>query len=156
MISPPERIDVSHDIREFNSGKPELDSWLKSHALRAERERTATTYILADDNRVFGYYSLAAHSVERGTIGGGRLARNAPDPVPALLLARLAVDTAWQGKGIGADLLAHAMNTTQTVGALIGLRAIIVDPIDDRAKAFYSRYGFREFPALPSRMFYPL
>ncbi len=157
MILPPRRIEPSDEIASFDCGQPSLDSWLLDHALRAERERTATTYVVVEDEgRVVAYYSLAAHGVERASIGGGRLARNAPSLVPAVLLARLAVDKRRQGERLGSSLLAHAVTVARTASTLIGLRAIVVNPVDDTASAFYARYGFREFPAGPDRMFYPL
>lgn len=155
-MHPPRRIEPADRLDEFSCGYQSLDLWLCNQVLRAERERTATTYVVTQDDMVIAYYSLAAHSVERASIGGGRLARNAPDMVPAILLARLAVDERWQGRHLGSSLLAHAVTTARTAGTMIGLRAIVVDPIDANAAAFYTRYGFRTFPARPDRMFYPL
>jgi len=155
-IEPPHRIEASDQLSGFACGHPSLDEWLLKTALRAERERTATTYVVLAEDRVVAYYSLAAHSVLRDTIGGGRLARNTPQAVPAILLARLAVDHRWQGRRIGSSLLAHAVTITRTVATMVATRAIIVDPIDDAAAAFYTRYGFRPFPASgSSRMYLP-
>jgi len=156
-LNPPRRIEPADVLKGFACGYPSLDEWLIRTALRAERERTATTYVVTTDTEVVGYYSLAAHSVSRETIGGGRLARNAPNEVPAVLLARLAVDQGWQGHQLGSSLLAHAVTVTRAVSSMIGIRALVVDPIDDAAAAFYAKYGFREFPlATAKRMFYPI
>jgi GNAT superfamily N-acetyltransferase len=155
-MEPPRQIRAADPLGAFACGQPSMDEWLVKHALRAEREKTATTYVVIDDGHLAAYYSLAAHSVVRASIGGGRLARNAPDHVPALLLARLAVDLDWQGRHLGSSLLAHAVTLARAVGSMVGLRAIVVDPIDDAAAAFYARYGFRPFPSGTGRMFYPL
>lgn len=156
MTRPPRRLEPTDSLDGFGCGHDSLDSWLRHHALRAERERTAATYVVTDGPTAIAFYSLAAHSVERASIGGGRLARNAPDLVPAILLARLAVDERWQGQLLGSSLLAHAITTVRAAGTLIGLRAVVVDPIDASASAFYAGYGFRPFPANPARLFYPL
>jgi len=156
-LSAPRRIEPADVLADFTCGYPSLDDWLTRTALRAERERTATTYVVTADARVVGYYSLAAHSVVRDSIGGGRLARNAPTEVPAVLLARLAVDVSWQGHQIGSSLLAHAVTVTRSVSSMIGIRALVVDPIDVAAAKFYAKYGFRSFPSpTTTRMFYPI
>jgi len=141
-----------HSLAYFDCGNPELNEWLRKHALRAERERTAITYAVIDEGDVIAYSSLAAQSVDRDAIGGGKLARNAPPQVPVILLARLAVDTRWQGNRIGQSLLQHAIATAHEAGRLVGLRAVVVDPTDAAAANFY----LRPFPAQPNRLFYPL
>ncbi|MDR0783427.1 MAG: GNAT family N-acetyltransferase [Propionibacteriaceae bacterium] len=127
-------------------------------ALRAERDHTARTYVSFDDNaphsRVIGYYCLSSYSVERLSIGGGYLARNAPPAVPAILLGRLAVDITWQGKGLGASLLHDAVNNAELVSRRIGSRALVVDALDEPAAAFYRRYGFHPFPSNPFKLFH--
>jgi len=123
--------------------------------MRAERDRTAVTYVVTD-GRVVGYYCLSGHSVVRGSVGGGWLARNTPEAIPAVLLGRLAVDRAAQRRGLGASLLAHAILTAREASDLVGLRALVVDPIDDDATDFYERYGFRRFPSGTNRLFLPM
>jgi GNAT superfamily N-acetyltransferase len=124
--------------------------------LRAEKDGTAATYVLADGSRVIAYYSLSAHSIVRADIGGGWLARNTPEMVPAILLGRLAVDQTLVGQGIGSSLLGHAIRQAYLASDLIGLRALVVDPIDEAAESFYTHFGFKPFPARGDRMFLPL
>jgi len=152
----PEHFDVNHDISEFDCGNTDLNLWLRNHGLRAQRERTAMTYVATQNGKVMGYFSLAAHSVERDDIGGGKLARNAPPLVPVVLLARLAVDKRQQRRHLGSDLLLNAIHIARETGRLVGLRAVVVDPTDAAAANFYLRLGFRPFPAQPDRLFYPL
>jgi predicted N-acetyltransferase YhbS len=83
------------------------------------------------------------------TAATGKVRRNMPDPVPALLLARLAVDRAWHGKGLGADLLSDAVSRAIGAAEIIGVRAILVHAISDQAKTFYEKHGFRSSPIEP-------
>lgn len=92
--------------------------------------------------RVVGYYSLAAGSVMQAS-AIGRVRRNMPEPVPVILLGRLAIDREWQGKGLGADLLRDAVLRAASAAGTIGVRAILVHAISGPAKAFYERHGFR-------------
>ena len=101
------------------------------------------TYVTCDGDRVAGFYSLAASSVERRRLSS-RVGRNMPDPVPVILLGQLAVDTAWRGRGLGSDLLIDAVGRA-LAAAVVGARAVAVQAIDDRARAFYERFGFRPF-----------
>jgi len=106
--------------------------------------------------RVVGYYSLSAHAITRDDAGGGWLARNTPDPIPAVLLGRLAVDVGYQGQGVGWSLLRDAIGQARRGGGIVGMRALVVDPIDEAAAAFYTHFGFRRFPAATDRLFLPL
>jgi GNAT superfamily N-acetyltransferase len=155
MIAVPVRLTAAHATDGFRCGHRALDHWLAHQALRADEAGTAVTYVVTDA-RVVGYYSLSGHSIQRGAVGGGWLARNTPDPIPAILLGRLAVDTAYQGQGLGWSLLQHAIVQARTAGALVGVRALVVDPIDEAAADFYRHFGFRPFPANPARQFIPL
>ena len=98
--------------------------------------------MIAEGRRVVGYYSLAAGSVlhEAAT---GRVRRNIPDPVPAALVGRLAIDHGWQGRGLGSALLRDAVLRVVGAAGTIGVRALLVHAISDEAKAFYERWGFR-------------
>ncbi len=137
-----ELLDPSrHDCDAFDSGVAELDDWLQRTAPVAASAGTAATWVLCRGARVVGYYALAMGSVEhRGA--PSRLRRGQPDPVPVLLLARLALHRAEQGSGLGADLLRDAMFRAVAGARQYGARALIVDAIDDRAAAFYKRHGF--------------
>jgi predicted N-acetyltransferase YhbS len=101
-------------------------------------------YVSAFDDRVVGYYALAMSSVER--VGApGKLARGMPGQVPVLLLARLAVDSEWQGQGNGGRLLVDALRRCVRGGREFGARAVIVDAVDEQAYAFYQHFGFKDF-----------
>ena len=109
-----------------------------------EAKGGARTYVACDGDRVAGFYSLAASSVERRRVSS-RVGRNMPEPIPIILLGQLAVDTDYQGRRLGSDLLIDAARRALAASDLIGARAIVVEAIDDSAKSFYERFGFRPF-----------
>jgi predicted N-acetyltransferase YhbS len=156
VIAAPVRLQPYHITEGFRCGQDALDAWLQRQALRAERERTAVTYVTCDEDRVVGYYCLSGHSVARESVGGGWLARNTPNPIPVVLLGRLAVDLSHQGTGLGWSLLRHAIEQSLVAGGTVGLRALVVDPIDASAARFYGHFGFKPFPSQPARLFIPL
>ncbi len=144
----PEPLAADHDLDAFASGLEPLDEWLKRRARRNETERASRTFVCCVGRRVIGYYSLAAGSVlHEAAIG--KVRRNMPDPVPVVLLGRLAVDKNWQGKGIGADLLCDAVLRVVAAAETVGIRAILVHAISDVAKTFYEKHGFRASPVEP-------
>jgi GNAT superfamily N-acetyltransferase len=147
-LQAPEPLAPHHELDAFESGVATLDEWLKRRARRNEADGASRTFVLCEGLRVVGYYSLAAGSVLH-TAATGKVRRNMPDPIPALLLARLAVDRAWQGKGLGADLLSDAVSRSIGAAQTIGVRAILVHAISDEAKAFYERHGFHTSPIEP-------
>ena len=102
------------------------------------------TYVVCEGNRVIGFYSLAANAVERRRLSS-RVSRNMPEPVPVILLGQLAVDTRYQGRGLGVGLLADAVKRSLAAADVIGARAVVVHALDHRAKSFYERFGFRPF-----------
>lgn len=144
-LRPVELLDPSrHECDAFDSGVAELDDWLRRTAPVAAAASTAATWVLCRGVRVVGYYALAMGSIEhRGA--PSRLRRGQPDPVPVLLLARLALHRAEQGSGLGADLLRDALIRAIAGARQYGARAVIVDSIDDRAAAFYQHHGFLPF-----------
>jgi len=112
------------------------------------------TYVVCDEQRrVVGYYALAAGSIAAGLIAGaavpGRLRRNMPDPLPVIVLGRLAVHSDWSGRGIGSGLLKDAVLPSIEAADLIGVRALLCHAIDEEAKAFYLKHGFSESPRDP-------
>ena len=149
---PPKRLTeaphpiTSHDDRSaFSSGEPALDTWLKHNALKSQASGAARTYVITAEQTVVGYYSLAAGSVSRrGATGTVR--RNLPDPVPVILLARLAVDSQWKGQGLGAALLRDAALRTRQAAHLVGIRAMLVHAISPEAARFYRYFGFQPSP----------
>jgi predicted N-acetyltransferase YhbS len=147
-LAAPALLAGHHDLDGFDSGVATLDEWLKRRARRNEAEGASRTFVTCAGRRVVGYYSLAAGSILH-VQATGRVSRNMPEPVPVLLLGRLAVDRAWHGKGIGADLLQDAVLRAIGAAETIGIRAILVHAISDGAKAFYLKHGFRPSPIEP-------
>lgn len=141
-LSAPAPLAAEHELEKFSSGTPPLDDWLKRRARQNEAGGASRTYVVAAGRRIVGYYSLAAGSVlhEAAT---GRVRRNMPDPVPAALLGRLAVDQGWQGRGLGSALLRDAVLRVIGAAETIGVRALLVHAISDEPKGFYEHWGFR-------------
>jgi GNAT superfamily N-acetyltransferase len=139
-----ERLEEHHDRASFASGSATLDAWFHDHALAAQRQDTARTFILVDDDdRIVGYYSLTMGSVVPAS-APRRLVRGLPRyPVPVVLLARLAIVEDAQGQGLGMGLLFEALHRGALAAEHAAARLIAVDPIDDRARAFYARWGFQ-------------
>lgn len=141
-LRPVELLDAArHDSTAFDSGIAGLDDWLQRTAPIAAAAGTAATWVLCRGRRVVGYYALAMGSVDhRGA--PSRLRRGQPDPIPVLLLARLALDRREHGTGLGGDLLRDAVLRACAGGRDYGARALVVDAIDERAARFYGHFGF--------------
>jgi GNAT superfamily N-acetyltransferase len=137
----PEHLTAAHDLTGFDSGVPALDDWLKRRALANEEAGGSRTYVVCAADRVVGYFALATGGVDQ-EVATGRVRRNMPDPVPVVVLARLAVDQAYQGHGIGVGLLRDAIIRVVHAAKLAGIRAILVHAISEEAKQFYVRNGF--------------
>ncbi len=141
---PPEPLASRHDISQFSSGVPTLDAWLRGKARLNKARGGARTYVACDGDRVAGFYSLAASSVERRRVSS-RVGRNMSDPIPVILLGQIAVDEAYRGRRLGSDLLVDTARRSLAASGTVGARAVIVQAIDERASAFYERFGFRPF-----------
>ena len=143
------------DTREgFRCGVASLDAWLVEHALGADAAGSARTYVVVDEeqDRVVGYYALTVASLEREE-GTGRALKGMPrHPIPAMLLARLAVDESAQEKGVGAMLLADAMQRTLLVAEETGIRLLLVHAVNEDARSFYLHYGFEASPSDPMNL----
>lgn len=122
-----------------------MNTWLQKRALSAMIGNTAMTFVVCRGKTVAGYYSLAASSVSHAECTSA-LRRNAPDPVPAILLARLAVDKTEQGQGIGPDLLRDAALRTLRVAKNVAAKTLIVHPLSEKRASFYRKLGFRDLP----------
>lgn len=147
----PEPLTAAHHLEGFTSGVPALDTWLVRHAAQALGSGSARTYVTVDtdQHRVVGYYALAAASIGRDE-GTARASRGMPrHRIHAVLLARLGVDRSVQGLGLGAGLLADAMRRTAGAADTLGVRVLLAHATDDRARAFYERFGFEESPTDP-------
>lgn len=148
QLCPPEKLNSLHQIDSFDSGNSQLDEWLKRRALKNESERASRTYVLCDRQAVVAYYCLASGAVAQ-TAATGKVRRNMPDPIPVMVIGRLAVDRNWQGCGIGRALLRDAILRTLQVAEIAGIRAILLHAISEDAKQFYQKCGFTVRPIDP-------
>ena len=137
-----------HDVSQFDCGKHvSLTDWLKRFARMNQASGDTRTYVIHRNLQVVGYYSLAPGSVSRKE-ATARASKSSPEPIPIVLLARLAVDEAEQGKGLGSALLKDALQRAYAGAEIIGGRAVLVHAIDAEAAAFYRKYGFESCPGL--------
>jgi GNAT superfamily N-acetyltransferase len=144
-----EPLARAHDLERFNSGAAELDRWLARFARVADAAGTARSYVLLEDQQVIGYYALAAGPVRAGELPA-RHARGMPrHPIGVILLPRLAVAEERQGRGYGSLLVADAAERALAAAEVVGARAMIVHARDERAAAFYARFGFLPAPSDP-------
>ena len=142
----PEPLSAQHRLEGFDCGKPALNDWLLRHARQAQGSGSAKTFVVTDDERVAGYFSLTVGQIdtldapERIRKGMGQY------PVPVVILARLAVSEQDQGRGIGVGLLQDAVRRTMLIAEQAGIRAMLTHPIDEDAARFYDRFGFIASP----------
>ena len=141
----PEKLNLSHQITGFDSGNSQLDDWLKNRAIKNEIEGASRTYVLCNGDVVIGFYCLANGSVFQ-SVATGKVRRNMPDPIPVMVIGRLANDRSWQGKGLGRALLKDAILRTLQASEIAGIRAILVHAISENAKLFYEKCGFTVSP----------
>ena len=151
----PESVRADHDPTSFDSGQPTLDAWLASRALKNERGGGSRTYVVCEKGRVVAYYCLATGSVGHGA-APGNIRRNMPDPVPVMLMGRLAVDRPHQGRGIARALVRDAILRTLNVAEIAGTTALLVHALDDTVAAFYRHLGFVDSPVDPLVLMLPL
>lgn len=142
----PESLGPAHQLEAFDCGKPALNDWLLRHAQQAQGSGSAKTFVVADGDRIAGYFSLTVGQVdtlevpERIRKGMGQY------PIPVVILARLAVDRSYQGQGIGIGMLQDAIRRTLVIAEQAGIRALLTHPIDEQAAQFYGRFGFIASP----------
>ena len=142
----PESLDTQHRLEGFDCGKPALNNWLSRHARQAQGSGSAKTFVVAEEERVAGYFSLTVGQIdtldapERIRKGMGQY------PLPVVILARLAVSAQDHGRGIGFGLLQDAIRRTLLMAEQAGIRAMLTHPIDDEAAHFYTRFGFIASP----------
>lgn len=137
-----------HDVEAFASGAPTLDAWIRRKARANQASGASRTYVLCRSNRVMGFYALAAGPVSHD-LSPRKLRQNMPDPVPVIVLGRLAVEVSEQGNGLGRALLRDAVLRVATAAREIGIAAMLVHALNDRAKALYLATGFDESPVDP-------
>lgn len=144
----PVLLNVSHEIEGFRCTEPELENWLKQRARKNQQDGASRCFVVCDGSAVVGYYALAAGSVLH-TQTPGNIRRNMPDPIPVVVLGRLAVHTQYAGQGIGAGLLKDAVLRALRLSQEMGIRALLCHAINDEAKRFYLHHGFIESPIEP-------
>lgn len=148
MVSAPTPLAVEHDIGEFDSGVASLDDWLRRRAMQNQSSGASRTFIACDHNRVVAYYALAASAVAPDATPG-RFRRNMPDPIPVVVLARLAVAMSYQGQGLGRFLFQDAAQRVISASEAVGIRGMLVHALSVEAKAFYLRLGLVASPLEP-------
>ena len=151
----PVPLTPDHALTDFDCGEPVLNDWLKQRALKNE-SRFSRTYVVCDGNRVIAYFCISAGAVDREA-APGKIRRNAPDTVPVSIIGRLAVDRAYAGRGLGADILADALRRIAAASRAIGIGAVLVQAKDENARAFYFACAeFIEYPAESRTLFLPI
>lgn len=146
-LRPIEPLSRRHNLSQFNCGRhPSLDDWLKRFAWVNQQNEVSRTYVVQRDNRVVGYYSIAAGRVDREDAPAPVARGLARHPVPIVLLTRLAVDGTEQGTGLGKTLLKDALIRIAGAADIVGARAVLVHAIDEEAAAFYRHFDFEPSP----------
>ncbi len=149
QFRPPEPLAASHRLDDFECGEAVLDDWLKRRALSNQSSGASRSFVVTDEGgHVRGYYAMAAGAVSH-QLATSAARRNMPDPIPVMVLARLAVDRRAQGLHLGAALLQDAVNRAVAVSQNAGVRALLVHALHEKAKQFYERYGFQPSPTHP-------
>lgn len=148
ILAAPEPLSSRHDLDHFASGVDSLDQWLRRRAARNQSTGASRSYVVCAGRRAVGYYALASSAVTVD-VAAGRFRRNMPDPVPVVVLGRLAVDRAWQGRGLGRALVRDACLRTCQAADTIGIRGMLVHALGDEVRGFYRHVGFDASPLDP-------
>lgn len=155
-LLPPQPLTAEHQLEVFSCGESTLDEWLRRRALINQTSGASRTFVVTDEaQQVLAYYALAAGTVSHQE-SPGSIRRNMPDPVPVMVLARLAVDQRLQGQQIGGALLKDALQRAVAVAQNIGVRALLVHALNERARQFYTHYGFVSSSVNPMTLMLPL
>lgn len=145
MLTSPEPLAGEHALDRFDSGLASLDHWLRRRALQNQRAGASRTFVVCDDGFVVAYYALAASAVAPNA-APGKFRRNMPDPVPVVVLGRLAISRTHQGQGLGRALFQDAGSRVIQAADTIGIRGMLVHAISEEAKSFYLRLGLQVSP----------
>ena len=145
-LSPPEPLTEDHQLDTFDSGEAVLDEWLRRRARSNQAGDASRTYVVCEGNRAVAWYSLASGAIAQAAVPG-RFRRNMPDPIPVVVLARLAVDRNYQGRGLGRALFRDAARRIVHAADTIGIRGVVVHAISAEARNFYIALGFDPCPA---------
>jgi GNAT superfamily N-acetyltransferase len=152
-LNPPVLLTKDHNRIAFECGVPSLNDYLKKHALQNQKKHVARTYVATRANRIVSYYSLAYGSISLEEAPQSVKSGLPRHPIPVILLARLAVDTTEQGRGLGVAMLKDALLRTIQAAEIAGLRAMLVHAKDDSAKRFYEKFGFEPSRIDPYHLF---
>lgn len=144
-LTPPEPISDDHELDAFVSGEASLDEWLRRRARPNQAGGASRTYVVCEGKKVVAYYALASGAIAQAAVPG-RFRRNMPDPIPVVVLARLAVDQRYQGRGLGRALFRDAAHRASNAAGSIGIRGIVVHAISEEARNFYLALGFDPCP----------
>lgn len=147
-LSLPAPISIVHKLDNFESGESSLDEWLKKRALKNHASGASRCFVLCNGKTVIGYYSISAGAISHEAVLKA-MQRNMPDPLPVLLLGRLAIDKNYHNNGLGSALLRDAMIRAVSVAGDAGVFAILVHALSEQAKRFYISRGFVESPLQP-------
>ncbi len=147
-FSAPVPISDDHDLSRFDCGEPSLNGWLQKRALKNDKTDVSRTYVTLDGKKVVGFYCLAAGAVGHATAPRA-MRRNRPDPVPVLVLGRLAIHQDYHNIGLGTALLRDAIMRALQASRIAGVAAIVVHALSEAAKRFYLSRGFIESPIQP-------
>lgn len=148
MLSAPQPLTAQHDSSAFDCGEPALNDWLRRRAVHNQASGASRSFVCCDGSRVVGYYALAASAVAPAA-APGRFRRNMPDPIPVVVLARLAVSTTHQGQGLGRALFQDAARRALFAAEAIGVRGLLVHALSESARAFYQQLGLDASPLDP-------
>lgn len=153
--SAPEPLADHHILDRFHSGVASLDDWLRRRARGNQADGASRTYVTCDNEAVIGYYALASGSISTND-AVGRFRRNMPDPIPVVVLGRLAVDLRYQGRKLGRALVRDAAQRVLVAAGEIGVRGLIVHAISDEARTFYLSLGFLQSPTHDMTLMIPI
>lgn len=152
ILSAPAKLSKDHIVEGFDCGYPVLNEWLRQYALQNQQSNAARTFVVCSGKRVMGFYSLAVGAVTHVTAPDRIKKGLARHPIPVMILARLAVDKRCRGKKVGTGLLKDAIGRTLLASEHAGIRAIFVHAKDEKARAFYERFGFGSSPVDPLKL----
>ncbi len=147
-LSAPTLLSTVHELDNFDSGEFSLDDWLKKRAIKNQTSGASRCFVLCNSKTVIGYYSLSAGAISHENAPKS-MRRNMPDPLPVLLLGRLAIDKHYHYKGLGSALLRDAMLRAVSIASETGVFAILVHSLSEEARKFYLSRGFVESPLQP-------
>jgi len=152
VLLAPALISDDHEVNYFDCGEPSLDEWLKTRAIKNNVSGASRCFVTCNNKKVVGYYCLSAGAISR-EFAPKTMRRNMPDPLPVLVLGRLAIDKKYHNKGLGSALLRDAMIRSVSVAEDAGIFAILIHSLSEQAKRFYMSRGCVESPLQPMTLF---